>query len=370
MGNIEQFSSRSVKEFTDSTVAALQNMDTVENHQTSRNIVDWLKDPKNQFTDSSHERIVRSSSSVHSRPLCNFLKNSFYASLRQSSKEEDEVDMDLDSFKDTLQNRTKSDIKSEFYQNMDKWRSNVYRENKPRQGQSHPTKMSPLKRVLVVTDVKHEKSDIFNRPSPIESNRKNKHLYEAEAVDTALYGTNTDKCKMTHKGKKVTQKKPSTFAKELSVLSPEMAFYFPNPVHDSSETQWPPSESEASVSTESMSVASTVDSQFSSRHAILKGSTFQLRRMADEGFDFNSTDENGYSAIHYGAIRGNRDIISLILHNGGNVWKRSEQKELAVELSSNLSTKMLLTGATMFYKEERGVENEHHLQMKPMSFEL
>ena len=103
---------------------------------------------------------------------------------------------------------------------------------------------------------------------------------------------------------------------------------------------------------------------------VLHGDVQHIRELADCGFDFNMRDKKGNCGLHYAAERGNEKIVTEILENGGSVWVRNTKNQLPVDLASNINVLMLLSGATMFFRGQYKHEIETRLVSKGMSFEL
>ena len=103
---------------------------------------------------------------------------------------------------------------------------------------------------------------------------------------------------------------------------------------------------------------------------VLHGDVQDIRELADCGYDFNVKDRKGNCGLHYAAERGSEKIVTEILENGGSVWVRNTKNQLPVDLASNINVLMLLSGATMFFRGQYKHEIETRLFSKGMSFEL
>ncbi|XP_066927693.1 uncharacterized protein [Clytia hemisphaerica] len=68
-------------------------------------------------------------------------------------------------------------------------------------------------------------------------------------------------------------------------------------------------------------------------------------------FDIDSTDTKGDTCLHHASSIGDVDTVRYLLKEGGNVWRKNNNKLLPMELSHDFKTAKLLSHATIFYTE-------------------
>ena len=71
-------------------------------------------------------------------------------------------------------------------------------------------------------------------------------------------------------------------------------------------------------------------------YAIEKDNLVYAQRVLAMNFDPNLLSDNGYTPLQYAAMRGNAQMVELLLRNGANVAQLSKEGESAVELALKL----------------------------------
>ena len=71
-------------------------------------------------------------------------------------------------------------------------------------------------------------------------------------------------------------------------------------------------------------------------YAIEKDNLVYAQRVLAMNFDPNLLSDNGYTPLQYAAMRGNAQMVELLLRNGANVAQLSKDGESAVELALKL----------------------------------
>lgn len=68
-------------------------------------------------------------------------------------------------------------------------------------------------------------------------------------------------------------------------------------------------------------------------YAIEKDNLVYAQKVLSMNFDPNLLNDNGYSPLQYAAMRGNAQMVELIIRNGGSVGMLSKDGESAMELA-------------------------------------
>ncbi|KAJ1527133.1 hypothetical protein ONE63_008667 [Megalurothrips usitatus] len=83
------------------------------------------------------------------------------------------------------------------------------------------------------------------------------------------------------------------------------------------------------------------------RESACVGDVDTLQILLQRGIDVNASHEiNGWTALHWAAKRGHKDIVRILLANGASVTQRTKSKDTPLSLCSNPEIRQLLMSET------------------------
>ena len=173
---------------------------------------------------------------------------------------------------------------------------------------------------------------------------------------SGFFFTNCKQSKAVTCGKQRLIRKEARHGTLSSFLSSNLTFYSPESLNPRSCL--------------TLKVENGEGENLSPKFMIESSNSFELRQLIDRGIDLDVSDGEGNTLLHYAATNGDIKIIETLLENGVNVWMRNRRKQLAVDLASNLRSKMLLSVVTLFYIKENCEQKGNHFNAREVNYQL